>query len=390
MTNTSCALVIIGGGPAARAAALAFREAGGAGAVVMLSDDTAAPYNRPPLSKDFLRGESEVGDLPLHEDGEYDEKGITVALGTTVSALDTSARTVTTRDGDSYTYERCVIATGAAPVTLPVPGGDDDRVLKLRSMGEATALRGSAEKAQSVIVIGSGFIGCEAAASLAAMGKTVTQVSDEELPQLTRLGRDVGRAIAGWLTEAGVTLIGGAKVTGVEDGRKVLLEGRDPVEADLVLTAIGASPLAGIAIEAGLDETDGRVVVDEHLATSAPGVFAAGDVAYAHNATAGRHLAVEHWGEAEAMGAVAGTSAAGGDASWDGVPGFWSEIGEHTLKYAAWGDGWDAAHFVEHGEGAFTVWYGQGGTTVGVLASGAEDDYENGSELVAQRAALPQ
>lgn len=380
-------LVVVGGGPAAHAAALAFRDAGGTGSVVLLSADTAAPYNRPPLSKDYLRGESDAASLPLGDD-DLAAKHVTVVLGARVVELDTAARTVRTAGGDTYAYTACVLATGAAPVTLPVPGGDDERVLTLRSLAEGTVLRDAAARAGTAVVIGSGFIGCEAAVSMATTGTTVTQVSDEVLPQVHRLGEDVGRAIAGWLTEAGVTLVAGATVTAVEDGARVLLEGRDPVEADLVLVAVGSTPLGDVADTAGLDVHGGRVVTDEHLATSAPGVWAAGDVAYARNATAGRHLAVEHWGEAETMGAVAGANAAGGTDVWDAVPGFWSEIGEHTLKYSAWGDGWDTARFVDHGEGAFTVWYGQEGTTVGVLTSGADDD-EKGQELVRTGAPLP-
>jgi 3-phenylpropionate/trans-cinnamate dioxygenase ferredoxin reductase subunit len=306
-----------------------------------------------------------------------------------VTELDTAARTVRTSAGETYPYSACVLATGAAPVTLPVPGGDDQRVLSLRSLGEGTALRDAAAAASSVVVIGSGFIGCEAAASLAGMGKTVTQVSDETVPQVHRLGEDVGRTLAGWLTDAGVTLVGGATVTAVEDGRRVLLAGHDAVEADLVLAAVGAYPLGELADTAGLDVHGGRVVADEHLATSATGVWVAGDVAYARNATAGRHLVVEHWDDAEAMGTIAGTNAAGGDATWDKVPGFWSEIGSQFLQYSAWGDGWDTARFVDHGEGAFTVWYGQDGTTVGVLTCGADEDDEKGRGLISAGAPLP-
>ncbi len=388
-TPTPYGLLVIGGGPAAKAAATAYRDAEGTGPVLMLSADDTAPYDRPPLSKDFLRGETEASALALAEADDYDNQDITVVLGTEVVALDTQARTVRTADGTSYSYTACVLATGSAPVTLPVPGGDHPQVLRLRSLADGTALRDAAAKASSVVIVGSGFIGCEAAASLAASGKTVTQVSDETVPQLHRLGEDVGRTLAGWLTEAGVTLVSGAKVTGIEDGTRVLLAGHDPVEADLVLTAVGAAPLGELADHAGLDVHDGRVVANEHLATSAAGVWVAGDVAYARNATAGRHLAVEHWDDADAMGTIAGTNAAGGDATWDTVPGFWSEIGERFLQYSAWGDGYDSARFVDNGEGSFTVWYGQQGKTVGVLTCSADADDEKGRELIRTGAPLP-
>lgn len=379
-------LLVVGGGPAAHSAAIAYRDAGGTGSIVLLSDDTKAPYRRPPLSKGYLRGEVDLDDMGVGDDA-LAEKDVTVVLGATVVELDTIARTVRTEAGDTYAYAACVLATGVAPARLPVPGGDDERVHVLRSLADADAVR--AASGTTAVVIGSGFVGCEAAVSLAMTGTTVTQVSDEALPQLGRLGADVGRAIAGWLTEAGITLVGGATVTAVQDGRTVQVEGRGPLEADLVLAAVGSTPRGQLADTAGLDVHGGRVVTDEHLATSAPGVWAAGDVAYARNATAGRHLAVEHWFDATTMGAIAGANAAGGTAVWDSVPGFFSGIGEHTINYAAWGDGWDSARFVDHGEGSFTAWYGQDGVTVGVLTHRADEDLERGKELVRTGAPLP-
>ena len=148
--------------------------------------------------------------------------------------------------------------------------------------------------------------------------------------------------------------------------------------AELILTAAGATPESALAQQAGLKLADGRIVVDERMATDWPGVFAAGDVAFAHNAAAGRSLRVEHWGEALRMGEVAGRNAAGGDDSWSDVPGFWSQIGDHTIKYAAWGDGYDSADLVEHAGGGFTVWYARDGKAVGVLTVNADDDYERG------------
>jgi NADPH-dependent 2,4-dienoyl-CoA reductase/sulfur reductase-like enzyme len=148
-------------------------------------------------------------------------------------------------------------------------------------------------------------------------------------------------------------------------------------------------PEAGIAAGAGLAVEAGRVRVDAHMRSSAAGVLAAGDVAFAFNAAAGRHLAVEHWGEALAMGQVAGRTAAGLEASWAEVPGFWSTIGDRTLKYAAWGDGFDDASLVDHGGGAFTVWYSHQGVTVGVLTHDADHDYERGRRLIEQRQPAP-
>jgi NADPH-dependent 2,4-dienoyl-CoA reductase/sulfur reductase-like enzyme len=206
-------------------------------------------------------------------------------------------------------------------------------------------------------VIGSGFIGCEAAASLAIKGLDVTLVTDEDIPHQARLGEAAGRRIAGWLLALGVTLRTGTKAT----------EG--------TLMAVGV-------------ESE-RIPVDAGMRTSRDGVYAAGDLVSAHNASAGRPLAVEHWGEALNMGEIAGRNAAGEDRAWDVAPGFWSTIGTHTLKYAAWGDGFDEARMVEHARGAFTVWYGREGTTVGVLTHDRDEDYERGKSLVETGAPLP-
>jgi len=269
-----------------------------------------------------------------------------------------------------------------------VPGGDDPRVLHLRSLASARTLRERAGAASRAIVIGAGFIGCEAAASLAMRGVAVTLVAQEDVPHAPRLGDPAGRRIQAWLEEHGVSLVLGAAVEAIEDGARVLAGGRE-LEADLVLVAGGIRPCAGLAEAAGVRCADGRVVVDEHMHSSHPGILAAGDVARAFNAAAGRHLAVEHWGEALAMGEVAGRTAAGDrDAAWAQAPGFWSTIGERTLKYAAWGDGFDTARLEEDGNG-FTVWYGRGGACVGVLAHERDEDYERGRELVERGAPMP-
>ena len=378
-------LLVIGGGPAALAAATAYRDHGGQGSVVVASADDAAPYARPPLSKDFLRGESEAADTELAPATTYPERGITLLLRHEITTLDPAARTA----GD-HTFGTCVIATGARPLRIPVPGADDPGVMTLRSLDDARRLRSAALGSRSAVVIGSGFIGCEAAVSLARRGLTVTVVASEELPQLARLGPEVGGRLAGWLEEDGVVVRGGASVEAIEGARRVRLAGGTTLETDLVLLAAGIEPAADLAERAGLAVEDGRVVVDAHMRTSVPHVLAAGDVAFAENRAAGRHLAVEHWGEAEAMGAIAGGTAAGADLVWDTVPGFWSVIGDHTLQYSAWGDGYDSAHLVDKGEGAFTVWYADAqGRTVGVATHGAEDDYERADELIRRGAPVP-
>ena len=381
-------LVVVGGGPAALEAVRAYREGGAGGDVVLVSADEHLPYNRPPLSKDFLRGESEEDALPLEDGGFYRRHGIEVRLGTRAQALDTGRRVVTLCDGETLSYGWCILATGACPKPLPVPGAEGSAVRYLRSRRQARELREAAAAARSAVVVGSGFIGCEAAASLARRGLAVTLVSMEDGPQAARLGEAVSGVLRAWLEDDGVSLRLGAQVEAIKAGR-VRLAGQAAAEGDLLLVAGGVEPEAGIAAGAGLAVEAGRVQVDAHMRSSAAGVLAAGDVAFAFNAAAGRHLAVEHWGEALAMGQVAGQTAAGLEASWAEVPGFWSTIGDRTLKYAAWGDGFDDASLVDHGGGAFTVWYSHQGATVGVLTHDADHDYERGRRLIEQRQPAP-
>jgi 3-phenylpropionate/trans-cinnamate dioxygenase ferredoxin reductase component len=381
-------LVVVGGGPAALEAARAYREGGAGGEVVLVSADEYLPYNRPPLSKDFLRGESEEDVLHLEDESFYRHHDIEVRLGTRAQALDTGRRVVTLSEGETLSYGWCVLATGACPKRLPVPGAEGSGVFYLRSRHQAKQLREAAAAARSAVVVGSGFIGCEAAASLARRGLAVTLVSMEDGPQAARLGDVASQLLRAWLEEDGVSLRLGVQVEAIESGR-VRLAGETSAEGDLLLVAGGVEPEAGIAVEAGLAVEAGRVQVDAHMRSSVASVLAAGDVAFAFNAAAGRHLAVEHWGEALAMGRVAGQTAAGAEASWGEVPGFWSTIGDRTLKYAAWGDGFDDASLVDHGGGAFTVWYSQEDVTVGVLTHDADHDYERGRRLIEQRQPPP-
>ncbi|WP_217921788.1 NAD(P)/FAD-dependent oxidoreductase [Miltoncostaea oceani] len=384
-------VVIVGGGPAGLAGARGYRAAGGTAPVVLLTADDRPPYRRPPLSKELLRGEIGEGDLPLAADGWYADEGIDVRCGTEVTGIDTSARVVVTGDGERLPYAACLIATGAEPGRPPVPGIDLPGVHVLRSARDALDLRAALPSGGRVVVVGSGFVGCEAAVSMAMTGARVTMVTAEAAPQVTRLGAAVGARLTSWLTAHGVSLRPGRPLTGVTaaDGTLRVAAGRGATDADLVLVATGGRPRADLAERAGLRVEAGAVRTDASMRTSAAGVLCAGDVALADNPAAGRPLRVEHWGEALAQGEVAGRVMAGEEAVWDAVPGFWSTIGRRTLKQAAWGDGWDVDTVRDHGGGAFTAWYGRGGRIVGVLTHDRDDDYDRGSALVRAGAPWP-
>ena len=382
-------LVIVGGGPAGLATARAYRETGGEARVTLLTSEPYAPYNRPPLTKEYLRGEASREDLPIEGDDWYEENGVDLVPLTTVARLDRERRAVTTDEDEEIPYDACVLATGSEPIRLPIPGADDPEILTMRTVENSTRLRGRVGKGDRAVVVGSGFIGCEAAASLSLRGAGVTLISLEESPQRERLGAEVGDRIEGWLRGYGVDLRLGASLESirrVDDGYELSVASGNTVSAGTVLFGTGVAPRTWLAENAGL-EVEGGVLTDSSMRTSAPGIFAVGDIVLAYNESAGRHLSVEHWGDALEHGRIAGTVLSGGEAAWSMAPGFWSTIGDKTLKYWAWGDGWDEQVFEDKGE-AFTVWYGKEGTLAGVLSHGTDEDYDRGRGLIENREPL--
>jgi 3-phenylpropionate/trans-cinnamate dioxygenase ferredoxin reductase component len=381
---TSTGLIIVGSGPAGVSAAEAFRQHNSDDTVRILTDDPDLPYARPPLSKEFLRGDAEATDAELHPGDWFDERSIELVHIAGVDALDVTGQHVTAA-GKSYPYRWLVLACGAKPSPFPVAGGE--KALQLRSLADAKSLRSAAAKADSAVVIGAGFIGCEAAASLAMRGVATTLVAPDPVPQAKRLGEDAGERITRLLSEVGARYVGSVSVNSLSD-HTVHLDNGVTIDCDLILAATGVQPQSALADAAGIKTSGGRIVVDAQMRTSAENVFAAGDVALAHNSTAGRPVAVEHWQDAVDQGEVAGASAAGETAEWDSVPGFWTTIGEATLKYHAWGDGFQRARFVDHDDG-FTVWYEADGAAVGVLTYNADDDYDGGEGLIRNRRPIP-
>ncbi|HTX47299.1 MAG TPA: NAD(P)/FAD-dependent oxidoreductase [Solirubrobacteraceae bacterium] len=383
-------LLVVGGGPAGLSAARGYREAGGTGAVAIVTDEYRMPYSRPPLTKELLRGEVGEDELPLEEEHWLGRMDVGLIGGRAV-ALDPASRTVSVSGGRELRYHECVLATGAEPTRLPVRGADDPGVSVVRTLDHIRELLVRLDGAgTSVAVIGSGFIGCEIASSLRMRGHPVALVSDEPAPNLARLGADAAGIIAGWLSEDGVELQLGSEVDAIErDGDELtVLAGEGRTRAGVVVMAAGVARRSELARFAGIALESGAIPVTASMRSAHEGVLAAGDVCMAFNSTAGRALRVEHWGDALKQGEIAGRTAAGADAEWTGVPGFWSTIGSRTLKYAAWGDGFEETRIERHGDG-FTGRYGRGGRLVGVLAHDADDDYERGSELIAEGARWP-
>lgn len=353
----------IGSGPAGVSAAETFRARHRHIPVRILSADPALPYAKPPLSKQFLSGEP--AELDLHSAGWFQRNAIDLVLGVTVELIDTTAQEIVTAGGACYPYWHLVLASGAKPVPLTVPGAEG--ALPLRSFADAVALRMAARHADSAVVIGAGLIGCEAAACLSARGLHTVLIAPEPVPLARRFGVDVGERVVKTLSDAGVRFIGAAPVAAVTD-TGVVLDSGEFLDADLVVAATGVRPDARLAQQAGLEMRGGRVVVDERMRTSVHNVFAAGDITLAHNVTAGRAVAAEHWRDAAQQGLVAGLTAAGYPAAWDRVPGFSCTVGAVTMKYRGWGDDWDSCRVTDRRHG-FTATYTRRGDDVGTLSA---------------------
>ena len=307
----------IGSGPAGVSAAETFRRRHPHIPVRILSADPALPYAKPPLNKEFLGGGHT--NLDLHSAGWFARHDIDLLLGVTVERIDVDAQEVVTVGGARYPYWHLVVASGSAAVPLGVPGGGAAQ--PLRSFADAVALRMAARYADTAVVIGGGLIGCETASCLTRLGLTTTLVFPEAAPLCRRFGMDVGLRVADMLTDAGVRVVADAIVDTVGDTGVTLATG-DTVNGDVVVAATGVRPDIQLATEAGLATEGGRVVVDERMRTSVRNIYAAGDVAMAHNVAAGRPVISEHWRDAAQQGLVAGLTAAGAKAVWNKIPGY--------------------------------------------------------------------
>jgi NADPH-dependent 2,4-dienoyl-CoA reductase/sulfur reductase-like enzyme len=342
-TNAAAApesVVILGGGGAGLAAADTLRREGYAGPITMISADDAPPTDRPNLSKDYLAGQAQDDWIPLRSDEYYAEHRIELLLNSKVDAIDAVAREVRLATGERRAFGALLIATGAEPVHLPVPGADASQVYYLRSFSDSRAIVARAAEARQVIVSGASFIGLEVAASLRARGLEVHVVAPEQVPFERVLGADAGRFIRALHESHGVVFHLGEKVARM-DGRVVTLSGGGTVDADFLVMGIGVRPAIGLAEQAGLT-IDRGIVVDAYLETSAPGIFAAGDVARWPDARTGQTLRVEHWVVAERQGQTAARNMLGRRERYDAVPFFWSQHYDVTLNYVGHAETWDA------------------------------------------------
>jgi 3-phenylpropionate/trans-cinnamate dioxygenase ferredoxin reductase subunit len=333
--------VVVGGGLAGAKAAEAIRAGDAEGTVTLIGAEARRPYERPELSKGVIGGKKTPDDLFVHDEGWYGENRVDLMLGARVAAVDREGATVALEDGRVVPYDRLLLATGATPRRLNAPGADLPGVHYLRTAEDSAALLAAITSGSSLVVVGGGWIGLEVAAGAREKGLQVTVVEPQPTPLFAVMGAEVGELWAQLHRDHGVDVRCGVQVRAVQevDGRAggVVLDDDQVLSADVVLVGVGAAPNLELAEQAGL-ATEGGVHVDGRLRTEDPRIWAAGDIALADNAWAGRALRVEHWANAKNQGAFAGRSMTGASEEWADPPYFFTDQYDAGMEYWGWAD----------------------------------------------------
>jgi 3-phenylpropionate/trans-cinnamate dioxygenase ferredoxin reductase component len=361
--------LIIGGGVAAAKAAEGIREGAGQGSVVVMTAEPELPYERPPLSKEFLRGEAGREKTRTHDEAWYRDHEVEVLMATRASALDPGTRTVTTEVGDQLRYGRLLLATGARVIPLGLPGEDQSGVFYLRTVDDSEQLREAIGRAGRMVVIGGGFIGAEVAASATQMDTQVTLLEVAETLWTRAVGPQMGRFFEEFLRDRGVDVRVRAKAARIEgDGKPeaVVLEDGTRIPAEVVVIGVGVRPATELAEAAGLP-IDNGITVDEQLRVTGErgqGIWAAGDVARAEHPLFGP-IRIEHWAEALNQGLMAGKNMAGASERYERIPYFFSDQFDLSLSYLGHTSG--SSELVVRGEQEvkqpkFVAWYLEAGT----------------------------
>ena len=339
--------IIVGAGLAGAKAAETLREEGFDGRLVVIGSEAERPYERPPLSKEYLRGEVAREDVYVHGEDFYADREIELRLGRAAVSLDTSIGEVGLDDGKRLRYDRLLIATGATPRRLSAAGEALDGVFYLRSVQDSDELRARLDRGGSLVVVGAGWIGTEVAASARQRGLDVTVVDPLSVPLERVLGIEVGAIYRDIHTDHGVRMLlssGIAAIEGADSVERVRTSTGETIDCDLVVVGVGVRPCTALALDGGLYVDDG-IVVNERLQTSMPGVFAAGDVAMTHSPLTGRRMRLEHWANALHQGPAAARNMLGRAQPYDRVPYFFSDQYEVGMEYAGYARDWDRVVF---------------------------------------------
>jgi 3-phenylpropionate/trans-cinnamate dioxygenase ferredoxin reductase subunit len=383
----SVAFLLVGGGFAGAHCAAELRKGGADGEILLVGREPEVPYERPPLSKEYLRGEAKREDAYVHEPSWYEKNDVELVKGKNVMSLDAEARTAKLQGGDEVSFEKALIATGANVNILRPEGAELDGIHYLRTFGNSDSIREDAEDAEHVVLIGGSYIGCEVAASLTAKGKSCTIVMMEDVALSRTFGDEPGRWFHELLESKGIEILGGESLAAFEgDGRvsAVVTESGRTVEGDMVVVGAGVKPDTMLAERAGL-EVDNGIVCDGRLESSVEGVYAAGDVCSYESVVHGRRLRVEHWDVAFNQGQYAGRAMLGEQRPYDVVPYFFSDLADWaSLEYVGPHEKYD--ELVWRGDpdaGEFSVFYIDAGRVAGALSVGRSDDIDQARRLLA-------
>jgi 3-phenylpropionate/trans-cinnamate dioxygenase ferredoxin reductase subunit len=339
--------VIVGASLAGAKAAEALRDQGFDGRIVLIGDERERPYERPPLTKDYLRGDSPREKAFVHPDFFYGARDIELVTGTTVTAVDPGRSRITLDSGRELAYDRLLLTTGAEPRRIGAPGAELDGIHYLRTLTDCDALRERLSTGGHVVVIGAGWIGAEFAATARQRGCDVTIIEPASVPLERVLGTEVGTVYADLHREKGVELLcdtGLASFEGQRGVERVVTSDGREIECDFVVVGIGAAPRVGLANDAGL-YTDNGIVVTQALATTHPSIFAAGDVASAWHPFYERHIRVEHWANALNQGPLAAEGMLGRDVAYERLPYFFSDQYDVGMEYSGYATDWERVVF---------------------------------------------
>jgi 3-phenylpropionate/trans-cinnamate dioxygenase ferredoxin reductase subunit len=379
--------LLVGGGMAGASCASELRKRGADGSILLVGREPEPPYERPPLSKEYLRGDAERSEAYVNAPSWYEENDVELQIGKNVMSIDAAARTAKIQGGEEVAFGQALLATGSMVNILRLEGAENEGIHYLRAYGNADAIREDAKQASRVVLVGGSYIAAEVAASLAATGTDCTMVAVEEVALSRTFGDDAGRFFQEGLEEHGVTFVGCESVSAFEgDGRvsSVLTESGRGFECDLVVVGAGVRPDMMLAQRAGLD-CDNGIICDSKLQSSVPGIYAAGDTCSYDSVVHGRRIRVEHWDVAMQQGVHAAKNMLGADEDYDVVPYFFSDLADWaSLEYVGPAADWDREIWRGSREkGEFSVWYLKDSKVAGCLSVGRPEDLAEARRMLA-------
>jgi 3-phenylpropionate/trans-cinnamate dioxygenase ferredoxin reductase component len=389
MADREVDFLLIGGGMGSAHCAAELRKRGAQGSILLAGREPEPPYERPPLSKEYMRGEATREDAYVNPPGWYEENGVELLTGVNAMSLDPAARTAKLQGGEEVVFDKALLATGAMVNILRVEGAENEGIHYLRAFGNSDAIRADAEGAEHVVLIGGSYIGTEVAASLTAKGVECTIVMMEDVALSRVFGEEAGRWFQQKIEDHGVTVHAGEELEAFEgDGRvkAVLTRSGRAIECDAVVVGAGVRPDAMLAQRAGLEVDDG-IVCDSKLMTSSEGIYAAGDCCSYDSVVHDRRIRVEHWDVAMQQGMHAAGNMLGEDRDYDVVPYFFSDLADWaSLEYVGPAAEWDEEIWRgDRDQGEFSVWYLKDGRVAGALSVGRSEDLAEARRMLADR-----